>query len=86
MSERLAFDPDRFATAVRQAMDQRAMSRDAVAEATGLSEASVRRAQNGLAVSADTLVAMLYWMRQRDVLQYTRVVVGEDDEEEEVPA
>jgi hypothetical protein len=85
MSERLAFDTDGFAAAIRQAMDQRCMSREAVAEATGLGDGAVRRAQNGLVVSLDTAWALIHWLREAHPLKFSVVVEAEEDDEE-VPA
>jgi hypothetical protein len=86
MSERLAFDTDGFAAAIRQAMDQRCMSREAVAEATGLGDGAVRRAQNGLVVSVDTVWALMHWLREPSPLRHSIVVEAEEDDDEEVPA
>jgi transcriptional regulator with XRE-family HTH domain len=79
------FDADGFAAAVRRAMDQRGLSREAVADATGLSDGSVRRAQNGLAVSVDTVWALLHWLREAHPLRFSLVVEAdpEPDYEEE---
>lgn len=83
MTERLVFDADGFAAAVRRAMDQRGLSREAVADATGLSDGSVRRAQNGLSVSVDTVWSLIHWLREANPLKYSLVVEADPEPEYE---
>jgi hypothetical protein len=83
MTERLVFDADGFATAIRRAMDQRLMSRESVADVTGVPEGSLRRAQNGLPVSVDTVWALLHWLREPHPLRFSLVVEADEPEYEE---
>jgi hypothetical protein len=84
MSERLAFDFEGFAKALQKAMNQRGVSRETVAEATGLQDAAVRRAQNGLVVSLDTAWALLLWLREPHPLRFSIVVESEPEWEDPV--
>lgn len=79
MSDRLAFDPQRFGETLRRRMHERGATRWLVAQQTGLDESAVRRAEHGLPVSVDSIVALLYWLRTADVLQFTKVTDAEEE-------